>query len=187
MLKTGEIESKENLNNHLFSMRQSVIYDIFAQICLHENIKKIHKGESGYFELKQTLPEGELDFIDFLRNLADLGNNAALETKRNANRFLTRNYLKEVFRITQAYCKRTKQIKLMENEDWYQFARVVTNSLSHDFRLNFNEYDKRILPVSYSNKEIASDNNSKCLELSLGILLKLSDEIIDFAKTKITK
>ena len=187
MSKIGEINSKKDLNSHLFAMRQAAIYDVFAQICLHENIKKIHRGESDYFKLKQTLPEGELDFVDFLNNLVELGGDAPVETKRNANRFLTRNHLKEVFRVTQAYCKKTDQIKLMKSESWYQFARVITNSLSHDFKLNFNDYDKKILPVSYGEKEITSGMDGKCLELALEVLLKLSDEIINFSKTKITK
>lgn len=181
----GEIESLNDLNCHLYSMRQAAIYDIFAQICLHEHIKKIHKGDSTNYDLRQTLPEGEITFTDFLETLSKLGETAGVETKRNANRFLTRNHLKEVFRITQSYCSQTKQLELMEKESWYQFARIVTNSLSHNHKLEFNNTDKKFLPVSYGESKITLDMGGQCLQLSLEVLLKLCDEIINFAGNKI--
>lgn len=58
--------------------------------------------------------------------------------------------LKELFEITKAYCEERGQLSLMQAQPWYEFWRIIRNSFSHDMRLNFNSYDKSVLPVFWS-------------------------------------
>jgi hypothetical protein len=178
----GDINSKDDLVGHLISLRMAAIYDIFAQTCLHEFIKKWNQGEADPDELTTVLPEGTITLRQFMKQLAVFGNDAPVETKRNANKFLTRNLLKEVFRITQSYCLESGQANTMTAEPWYKFARIIVNSLSHNFRLDFRTHDRDQLPVSYKGETIDASMDRKPLRMQLSALLSLIDDIIDFAR-----
>ncbi len=82
--------------------------------------------------------------------------------------FLTsqiRALIKESFELIKNYCNETKQVSTFKAEPWYQFARMIRNCLSHNFRFKFNKYDKGLLPVSWKNRAIDSTMDSKHLEL----------------------
>ena len=178
--------NQTELLNNLLSFRFAAIYDIFAQVCLHETIKKADKGEFNLEEIETILPEGKINFQTFLNQLNTMAPNAAVETKRNANRFLTRNLLKEGFRLTQSYCQENGRESEFTSESWYQFARIVVNCLSHSFTFSFRPYDLTKLPVSYNGVTIDSSNDGNELSMKLEVLLSLFDEIISFVKNKLT-
>jgi hypothetical protein len=180
------IKTQRNLLKHLVSLRMAAIYGVFAQICLHQFIKDCAVQKADPEGLKTKLPEGMVTFTQFMNHLALMGNQAQVETKRNANRALTRNYLKEVFRITQSFCKDTGQKDALESEPWYQFVRVLVNSLSHDHLLRFSNHDKKILPVTYQGITIDVTSENKPLSAPLEILLNLSEDIIAFAQNKLS-
>lgn len=182
----GDIRKKEDLLNSLFSLRAAAIYDIFAQICLHEFFKQANKGLTDLSSLSTILPEGKITLKEFTEQIEKHGNQALVETKRNANRFLTRNLLKESFRITESYCTLTRQKNTLKNEEWHQFARIIVNSLSHNFRLEFRPYDKKQLPVTYKNIEINESMDDKPISFKLQILLDLTEEIMEFSKGRLT-
>lgn len=77
-----------------------------------------------------------------------------------------RALIKESFELIKNYCNETKQDSKFKTEPWYQFARMIRNCLSHNFKFEFSKYDKGILPVSWKSRtiDIAMDNNH--LELS---------------------
>ena len=177
----GGIATKSDLVDHLVALRMAAIYDIFAQICLHQFIKDWAEQKVDPESLKTQLPEGTVTFKQFMDDLAIMGDQVQVETKRNANRALTRNYLKEVFRITQSFCKMTGQSDVMSSEPWYQFARMVVNSLSHNFICEFRPEDKKYLPVTYKGVTLDITLDNKPLNMKLEILLTLSDDIIAFA------
>jgi hypothetical protein len=135
--------------------------------------------------LKTILPEGNLSLNDFIENLNKISDKAAVETKRNANRALTRNLLKEVFRLTQSYCSETKQLKTMEAKDWYQFTRLVVNSISHDFLWRFNKKEIAYLPITYEGFTIESKLNGLDISMRLQILIEIVYEIIEFTEKEI--
>jgi len=181
----GDISSKKDLIALLISLREAAIYDIFAQTCLHEFIKKWHHGEADPTSLKTELPEGIINLQQFILRLTNYGNNTAVETKRNANRSTTRNLLKEGFRITQSFCKNNNINHIMKSMPWYQFTRIIVNSLSHDFRLNFNRYDLQQLPVTFNNYSIEITDNGKSLSMPLSVLMSLYDKIFKFVEDEI--
>lgn len=67
-----------------------------------------------------------------------------------------RNLIKEAFEITKAYAKANSCTDLLKQQPWYQFARMVRNSLSHDFHIKFQPNDFHHLPVSWQGKTISS-------------------------------
>ena len=183
--RISDVYTKNDLLNVLLSLRSAGIYDIFSQTCLHEFIKKWNVGEADPNSLTTQLPEGTITLREFIESLNNISDNAAVETKRNANRFLTRNLLKETFRITQSYCQINDKIIILEEQSWYQFSRIVVNSISHNFRFEFRAKDKTLLPVSYRNQTIDSSMNGKPISMKLEILLNLIDDIIFFVREKL--
>lgn len=182
----GNIKNKNDLLVSLFSLRAAAVYDIFAQTCLHEFFKQAHKGVADLESLSTVLPEGEITLKDFTEQIGKHGGQALVETKRNANRFLTRNLLKEAFRITESYCSLTGQKNILKNELWYQFARIIVNSISHNFRFDFRPYDKSLLPVSFKNNEITESMDGNPISFQLHIILDLVDEIMEFSRDRLS-
>lgn len=181
-----EISNKTELLCSLSSMRCAAIYDIFAQICLHEFFKQAHNGLADLELLSQVLPEGVITLKQFVEQVGKLGDNALVQTKRNANRFLTRNMVKEAFRLTESYCRSTGQGSVLEKESWHHFARILVNSMSHNFRFEFRKYDKILLPVSYKDVEITKSMDGKPPRFQLQVLIQLVDEIMEFAKYRLS-
>ena len=180
----GDIKNRADLLNHLVSLRAAAVYDLFGQTCLHEFFKLWHSGRADPDSLHVTLPEGRMSLRELSERLEQCGPRALVETKRNANRFLTRNLLKEGFRITQSFCKAHGHSAQMISEPWYQFARMLVNCLSHDFRLQFPQ-DEKQLPVSYGHYVIDKSMDGRILRIPLQVLAELSDHVIDFVRMRL--
>jgi hypothetical protein len=180
MRTIGGESTSDELRGTLITLREAAVYDIFAQTCLHEFIKKWQKGEADPTSLKTELPEGTIDLAQFMERLARHGDQAQMETKRNANRSTTKNLLKEGFRLTQAFCQSTGSEAKMTGQPWYQFARIIVNCFSHDFRLQFRPHDLKQLPVRFFGYTIDASQDGQSPPIPLGLLLALYDEIIEF-------
>ena len=76
-----------------------------------------------------------------------------------------RTLLKEGFQIIQTYCKDTSQDSKMKAEPWYDFARIIRNSLTHNYRLDFNKHDKMLLPLTWKNRTIDSTMDGSFLKM----------------------
>lgn len=184
-MELGNIKTAQELSGSLLTLRYAAIYDIFGQTCLHEFVKSCHTGTRDLKELETILPEGKLTFESFVNDVNSFGSKALVETKRNANRALTRNLLKEVFRLAQSYCSNSNQLKEMESNHWYQFARLIVNSISHDFKWRFHKKDKQHLPTTYKEVTLRLELDGQDIHMRLQILIELVDEIISFSKTEI--
>ncbi len=77
-----------------------------------------------------------------------------------------RALIKESFELIKNYCVESDQLSIYKSASWYQFARLIRNCISHNFKFEFNNYDKGILPVSWNNKTIDINSNGKYLELN---------------------
>lgn len=187
MATFGDIETKADLVGCLTSLRSAAIYDIFAQISLQCFAKDCMEGRADPELLVTELPEGRLTFAAFINGLDQIGPEAAKETKRNANRAVTRNAMKEAFRLTQAYCEASSQEGDLKSQPWYQFARILVNSLSHSFRLDFRQHDLKKLPVMYESEILDSTMNGKSVSMPLSILVKLLDDIVRFVSNDLSR
>lgn len=82
--------------------------------------------------------------------------------------FLTsqiRALIKESFELIKDYCDDTGQAALFKAEPWYQFARMIRNCLSHNFKFEFSNYDRGLLPVSWKARTITAAMNGQDLKL----------------------
>ena len=82
--------------------------------------------------------------------------------------FLTsqiRALIKESFEMIKDYCDDTGQSTAFKGEPWYQFARMIRNCLSHNFKFEFNNYDKGLLPVSWRARTIEIGMDGQHLKL----------------------
>lgn len=69
-------------------------------------------------------------------------------------KMLLRNLTLDSFEAAKKYCHETGQFDQLHAQPWYQFARMMRNSLTHTQRWHFNRYDRRRLPVTWRDKTI---------------------------------
>ena len=179
----------DDLLNKLKEFKYAAIYNIFSQQALHEYFKFQHQNGGAPYNLPGVLMiNNELKSLeDFKIEMDEIGENELLQTKRNANIFITRNLLKETFRITESHCTETSQHDKMKQEPWYEFARIHVNALSHDFTFKFNKKDKKALKndIIYNGITLSKSMDGKRNEMSLQIAYILVEDILSFVKTKL--
>jgi hypothetical protein len=82
--------------------------------------------------------------------------------------FLTsqiRSLIKESFVLIKDNSDSTSQTALFKAEPWYQFARLIRNCLSHNFKFKFNDHDNKLLSVSWMARTITSAMDGQHLKL----------------------
>ncbi len=82
--------------------------------------------------------------------------------------FLTsqiRALIKESFELIKNYCDETNQDFKFKAEPWYQFARIIRNCLSHNFKFEFKKYNNTLLPITWKSRTIDASMDGKHLEL----------------------
>ena len=72
------------------------------------------------------------------------------------------------FELLHDYCEDYDQavpgqhlVNTLQKCPWYQFARLVRNAISHSFRYDFKEADKRRLPITWRGITLTEDLNGK--------------------------
>lgn len=98
-------------------------------------------------------------------NLLQAPNDRDVAVKEFA-KMLLRVLIKESFELVKDYCDVSGQASSFKSQSWYHYARMIRNCLSHNFRFQFNRYDKSLLPVSWRGKSITSAMDGSNLELS---------------------
>ena len=179
--RLSDINSRSDMADVLKTLRAAAAYDLFGQILLQWFCKDVLEGEADPNSLVQKLPEGDVTFKQF----ADQIGGALLETKRNANRALTRNLFRESFRLLLSYCHKASQQDVLKSQGWYEFARVTANAISHNFRWEFRPYDLSCLPVSYNGITLTKELDGQPVSMRLEILINLVDEMIRFSETQL--
>jgi len=99
-----------------------------------------------------------------------------------------RTFHKELFEMVNKYCDNTNQKNLLKKEEWYHFARLIRNCLSHDNKFIFGKFDKSLLPLSWNGKNITIDMDGKVLmvsEYDISDHFKMYDEMFNFIKNKL--
>lgn len=76
-----------------------------------------------------------------------------------------RALIKESFELVKNYCHETNQNSKLKAAPWFQFARMIRNCLSHNFKFEFREYDKTLLPLTWKSRTIDASMDGKHLEL----------------------
>jgi len=151
---------------------------VYASIVLfsHDEIASFYENWSNSLNIPQPYDEKELLLILNNRTILKHAYNQLYDS-------VHRSALVELFEMTKAYCKETKQEEILTRQSWYQFWRILRNCFSHSFKFEFREYDKKQLPVSWSNITLDISLEGKNLThgtLSREDLLKFLDEIKKF-------
>jgi len=76
-----------------------------------------------------------------------------------------RSFIRESFEIIQDYCKNSHQMKKFNETKWFNFARLIRNCFSHNFKFILTESDVERLPIKWRNKEIKLDMKNTVLNL----------------------
>jgi len=138
-------------NNYILGL---AALSLFASEEIYPVLEKSHCGFGSY----------SLSF-DQVANLLRNQNDRDIAAKEFI-KMLLRALIKESFELIKNYCDDSKQISVFTAQPFYQFARMIRNSLSHNFRFEFNKYDKTLLPITWKGKTITAAMDRSYLELS---------------------
>ncbi|MDR6904070.1 hypothetical protein [Rhizobium miluonense] len=87
---------------------------------------------------------------------------------RELFKFARRNLVKEGFEVVKAFATVSGISEELEKEDWYPFAYVVRNAISHNMLWEFQKKAKKMLPITWKGVTIAISNEGQ--ELSESVL-----------------
>lgn len=167
-----EIEiTKASLLDRLYSNHLTVWYLLFITQAVQfirekpEITIKTNRGEFSSKELIQHLENDENETL--VRNMAATSS--------------CRNYLKENFRIMKEYCFQTNQLDKLQDQEWYLFAKLLVNCISHDMVFNLKSVTG--LPVSYENYTIDMSLDEQHLpdNFTAQLFINLGEDIFNFA------
>jgi hypothetical protein len=78
--------------------------------------------------------------------------------------------LRAPFELLTDYCADVSRaepewqlLRQLKSTDWYEFARIIRNTISHNFRFHFTERDKARLPISWRGISLTADLQGKPL------------------------
>lgn len=81
-------------------------------------------------------------------------------------KMLLRALIKESYELILGYAKATKQKDHFRSQQWYHFARLIRNCVSHDFHFRFEPADLKVLPATWNGRTIEASMHSKPLPIS---------------------
>jgi len=172
--------NKEDLDTRLESVGKNCVLGLAAVT--------LFKNQEAWKLLENTDLEVGNYRVDLNRVVKQLKNNKKGGAIEEYIKMLFRALLKESYELVKDYCKDTRQMNLLKSENWYHFARIIRNCLSHDFRIVLSKQDKSILPVSWNNHTISADMDGQDLDLnffSFCDAIELIDDIQIFSKKRL--
>jgi len=149
------------ITGQLVTIRSNFSLAIFCH-CLIRRMKpeditaanRVVIGEGGLYCIPRgkEVPAGAGSFYDvgFAGSPNFNLNRAAMEFAKMA----LRNFTLDSYEALFNYCKQTNQLSRMQVQPWYEFARMVRNSLTHTQHWRFRRGDLVRLPVSWRGKTI---------------------------------
>jgi hypothetical protein len=136
-----------------------------------------------YFAVVSAHPEAKK--FGYIRYVFESDELLALATNQ-LRKSVLRNCLKEMFELVKVYGLETNQIKLLRAAPWYQFLRMIRNSLSHDYWLRYKEHDLKLLPITWSGLTLTAAMDGSELPMA-GFLtrvkvIELMDDVISYVE-----
>ena len=95
-----------------------------------------------------------------------------------------RNLTSDAYEATFDHCERTGQLEAMQSEPWYQFARVIRNSLTHTQEFRFRPSVLKNLPTTWRGREISASMDGSEVPFTFfdwHVALELFDDIYEFS------
>lgn len=94
--------------------------------------------------------------------------------------------IKESFEMIRGYCNDNDLFSELKKQDWYEFVRLLRNSISHDFRFDFTRYKQEDFPISWKTISIEYSSNGDHIHSSLlsrEVVIDIFETMRDFAET----
>lgn len=174
--------SKDDLISQLQNAKNNYILGL-AAVSLFSNKKSLSILKESYASFGKYRVQFD-QVNNLLSNLSD--RNIAVNEFINSQ---IRVLIKESFELIKDYCADTNQNSTFKAEPWYQFARIIRNCLSHNFRFEFRSNDNKLLPVSWKNKTIDSSMDGQYLMLEFFGYVEtweLFEEFLDYAENRLS-
>lgn len=151
----------EALTNKLKTIRSNFSVGLYCH-CLLRRLKsedvstkdRVIVGEDGLYCIPTAKPippeAGHFYEVGFDGSPDFNISRAAMEFAK----MLLRNFTLDCFEAVRSYCEETNQSDKLKAQTWYEFTRMMRNSLTHTQRWHFRKYDRDRLPVKWRNKTI---------------------------------
>lgn len=154
---------------------------VFATLVLfgHEDMAEFYARWSASLNIPKPYDEAELLALLRDRNVLKHACDQLYDT-------VYRTALTDMFEMTRAYCRETNQEAILTKQPWYQFWRIIRNCLSHDFKFQFRENDKKYLPVTWEGVTLDLSLAAKPLThgtMSREKILVLLDDVKSFVES----
>lgn len=175
MANIGEIQSRWDLAGILVARLNATVWGLFGLMALKGNLD---------VDYELPVPGRILSFKLFYDAIAEAGGQTSLEqVEKNALISLHCNMLRDMFRLLESYCFETNQQELLRSQTWYWFARIVSNSLSHNYRYEFRSREiKENLPVRYRDVIISLEDENRPVGFNTNYLYLLAEDIMNFVR-----
>ena len=103
--------------------------------------------------------------FDQVANLLVVPKDREIAVKEFSN-MLLRSLTLDSFGLIRDYCEDTGKTKVLTSQSWYQFARLIRDCISNASRFKFRNFDKRVLPATWGDREITAGMDGTYLQLS---------------------
>ena len=115
-----------------------------------------------YYSHISDEPEAQFGYIRYVFEDYDLLKHSTNELRKS----VLRNCIKETFEMLKVELQTEEEKEILLRAPRYKFLRMVRNSLSHDFKFRFREYDKSKLPVSWADLTITIEMVNEFLPMA---------------------
>ena len=135
----------------------------------------LERVDKVFSQVKHHPEANSVQYIRYVFETDDLLKHATNELRNS----VLRNCLKEAFELVKLYGDQTNQAIVIKAAPWYQFLRIVRNSLSHDLQMHFRESDFKRLPITWAGLTFDRSMHNGPLQMSNFLSTQKSIELID--------
>ena len=153
------------LREDSFSVLESLVCVLTdSSISFISDTSQIHEQFKG---VQFPLKVAPYPLAEAAKNIKDSDKKQREKIQRDFFMMLLEVLLKDSFEVIKDHCKNSNKLQLFKQQDWYNFARIVRNCLSHNHSVEYkNDQDKRSLPISWKGRSFTQDMEGKPLKIS---------------------
>ncbi len=169
-------ELEDYLNNKRIPLMISLVY---TKIPKEKLLESLHKSTL-------TINNDKVDFSTLADSLSK--DNQYETIIKHMTNLAIKNAVTDYFESIMKYCEQTKQFSVLKNQQWYNYAKLIRNGLSHDYQWDFSRQKKSIFPVTYKQIIIIYDLHGTLLkenQMPLSVIWGMLEEMESFVKTNL--
>jgi hypothetical protein len=74
---------------------------------------------------------------------------------RELIKFARRNSIKEAFETVKAFADQNNLMNELRGQEWFRYARIIRNAISHNLHFEFDKYDLKAMPITWNGITIS--------------------------------